>query len=109
MLTGIELLSKLNAGITLAALALVALFAAPAPRLRPAAAFAGGAVVAVVVGWFAAGQSISSIGRLPDGLAPDRVGLLRGDVRSRIPTAAWEFWAAFLVTGLGFAVAWRGR
>ena len=105
-LAGIELLSKLNAGVTLAALGIVAVIAAPSPRRRLAALFAGGAVAALAIGWLAAGQSPDAAGDYLKG----SYGIVAGysEVMSfEDPKAAWEFWAAFLVAGIGFAVAWR--
>jgi hypothetical protein len=62
VLSGIELLSKLNTGVTLAVLGVVAVLAAPSPRRLPAAAFAGGLLGALAVAWLATGQSLGAIG-----------------------------------------------
>jgi hypothetical protein len=103
LLTGIELLSKLNTGVTLGAFAIIA---APSPRRWPAAALAGALVVTVVAGWFAAGQSASAVGDYVTG----SLGIVSGYSEAMAfedPKAAWEFWVAFLVAGIGLVVAWR--
>jgi hypothetical protein len=106
VLCGLELLTKLNSGITLALLGAVALAAAPSPRRRLLAVFAGGAVLALAVGWFGTGQSVGAIGDYVKG----GLGIVSGYSEAMYfedPLAAWEFWAVFAVTGIGLAVAWR--
>jgi hypothetical protein len=106
VLSGLELLTKLNSGITLALFGGVALYAAPSPRRRPAALFAGGAVLALAVGWFGTGQSAGAI----DDYGKGGLGIVSGYSETMYfedPLGAWEFWTVAVVTGVGFAVAWR--
>ncbi len=105
-LCGIELLSKLNAGITLGLLAIVAVAAAPSPRRALATLCAGGALAAIAIGWLATGQSGGAIGPYLKG-SLEVVSGYSDAMSFEDPNVGWEFWAAFLVIGLGFAAAWH--
>ena len=104
VLCGIELLSKLNAGVTVGLLGVVAVATAPSPRRTLVALFAGGAVAALVVGWLATGQSGGAIGPYLRGSLEIVSGYSEA-MSFEDPNVGWEYWAAFLVMGLGFAVA----
>jgi hypothetical protein len=106
VLSGIELLSKLSTGVTLAGLGVVAVLAAPSPRPRPAAAFAAGLLGALAVGWLATGQSLGAIGDYLDG-SFQIVSGYSAAMYFEDPAAAWELSAAFLLIAIGYAVAWR--
>jgi hypothetical protein len=106
VLGGIELLSKLNAGATIVVLGVVALLAAPADRRRLGAVYVGGLAAALVIGWAAAGQSLGAV----DDYVKGSLGVVSGyseTMSFEDPKAAWEFWAAFFVVGIGAAIAWR--
>jgi hypothetical protein len=106
VLVGIELLSKLSTGITLAGLGVVALLAMPAPRRLATGAFAVGVLGALVLGWFATGQSLGAV----DDYVTGSLEIVSGYSEAMYfedPTTGWEFWAAFLVIGIGYAVVWR--
>jgi hypothetical protein len=106
VLCGIELLSKLSTGVTVTALGVVAVLAAPAPRRLPAGAFAGGLLGALAVGWFAAGQSLGAVGDYLSG-SFQIVSGYSAAMYFEDPGAVWEFSAAFLLIGIGYVVAWR--
>jgi hypothetical protein len=106
VLCGIELLSKLNTGITLTALGVVAVLAAPAPRRLPAATFAGGLLGALVLGWVGTGQSLGAVGDYLSG-SWQIVSGYSSAMYFEDPGAAWELSAAFLLIGIGYAVVWR--
>lgn len=106
-LTGVELLMKINTGITLALLGIAALAAAPAAPAarRPLAAlFAGGAAVTVVIGWLATGQAVGAF----DDYVVNSLSIVSGYSEAmtiEFPETAWEYWAALVVAVLGFVVA----
>lgn len=106
VLTGVELLAKLNAGITLAAFGVIALLVAPRPRRALAAPLAAGMVAALVIGWLATGQSLGAI----DDYVVSSFQIVSGYSEAmgfQDLLTAWERWAALLLTGIGLAVAWR--
>jgi hypothetical protein len=105
-LTGIELLSKLNTGITLAVLAAIALLVAPAPRRALLAPCAGAALAALVVGWLATGQPLGGIDDYVRG-SFEIISGYSGAMPFQDPLTTWERTVAILLTGVGFAVAWR--
>ena len=106
VLCGFELLAKLNAGITLTAFAVIALVAAPRPRRALAAPLAGGALVTLVIGWLATGQSLGGI----DDYVSSGFQIVSGYSEAmgfQDTLTGWERTAALLLAGVGFAVAWR--
>jgi hypothetical protein len=106
VLAGIELLSKLSTGITLAALGVVAVLAPAERRRLGAGAFAGGAAGALVLGWLATGQSLGAV----DDYLRGSYEIVSGYSEAMYfedPNAGWEYWAAFVVIGLGYAIVLR--
>ncbi len=96
VLVGIMLLGKLNQGVELLVLALIALATAPGIRRRDAGGFLGGLLVAAAIGWFATGQSFGDIwpyiryGEQQISGYSDAMGVYD-------PTDAWKYWAAVFV------------
>ena len=106
VLAGIELLAKLSTGVTLAGLGVVAVLAASAQRRLAAGAFAGGAAGALVIGWVGTGQSPGAV----DDYVRASFEIVAGYSEAMYfedPSAGWEFWAAFVATGIGYAVVVR--
>jgi len=105
-LAGIELLIKLNTGVTVTALGAVAVVAAPGPRRGPILAFAGAAAAALLGGWVVTGQSFAGVFDYLTG----SLGIISGYSEAMIyeePMREWEPWAAALLGGIGALVAWR--
>jgi hypothetical protein len=105
-LTGIELLSKVNAGITLAALAAVALAVAPAPRRALVAPFAGAALAALATGWLVTGQPLDGIDDYVRGSAEIVSGYSEA-MPYQDPLTTWERTAAIILAGIGLVIGWR--
>jgi hypothetical protein len=105
-LVGIELLVKLNTGVSIAALGLVAVAAAPSPRRAVVAPFAAGAVAALAIAWLATGQSPGAIVDYLRG----SYGIISGYSETMYfeqPGREWEFWVVAVLAGAGLLVAWR--
>jgi hypothetical protein len=106
VLAGLELLIKLNTGVTVAALGVVAVAVAPGPRRGVVLAFAAGAAAALLGGWVATGQSLGGVVDYVIG----SLGIISGYSEAMIyeePMREWEPWAAALLFGIGALVAWR--
>ncbi len=106
VLAGMELLIKLNAGVTVTALGAIAVVAAPGPRRALILAFAGAAAAALLGGWVVTGQSFTGVFDYLIG----SLGIISGYSEAMIyeePMREWEPWAAALLGGVGLLVAWR--
>ena len=106
VLSGIELLSKLNAGVTVVALGAIAIAAAPSPRRALVAPFAGGTLAALVVGWVATGQSFGGIDDFVTG-SMEIVSGYSEAMRYEDELTAWEPVVGAALCALGLLVAWR--
>ena len=118
-LAALELLAKLNAGITLLGLSAIAIACAPAGRPRAGAALAGGFAVVLGLGWLVTGQSLGAA----DDYVVGGFGIVSGYSEAMglgVPDPGaipGEYAAAFGIAVLGgFAVwsagvtlTWRGR
>jgi hypothetical protein len=105
-LAGVMLLLKLNTGVTVAALGVVAVAAVPAPRRAVVGAYAGGAIAALAVGWIATGQSLNGIVDYVLG----SLGIMSGFSEAMIsvdPLGKWDPWWAILLGVAGLAVVAR--
>lgn len=107
-LGGVFILDKLNTGITVVMLGVVAIAAAPSPRRALALPYAGGFVVTAALGWTLTGQSLTAI---PD-YVQSAVGIVSGYSEAMMagyadPRLEATLWAAGLASGLGLVVAWR--
>ena len=103
-LAGVELLMKINTGITLSLLAVAALAAAPAARRHLTAIFFGAAAVTVVFGWLTTGQAVGAF----DDYIRNSLSIISGYSEAmtiEFPDTAWEYWAALVVVAIGFVVA----
>jgi len=106
-LAGVQLLGKLNVGVIVLALSVIALFASERPRRRPAAWFAGGLLVTVVAAWLLTGQPAAAIG---DYLRSS-VEIVSGYSEAMTvenPDATWQFFAAAVLAAIGLRFALRG-
>jgi hypothetical protein len=106
LLAGIELLDKLNTGVTVAALGIVAVAAAPAPRRTLVVPYAAGAAAALVVAWVATGQPLDGI----DDYLRGSLGIISGYSEAMgiaEPGRGWETWAAAALALAGLLVALR--
>src|SRR5215211_3163446 len=104
LLAGVELLAKLNTGVTVLPLAIVAVAGLRTDRRATALAFASVLAIALVTGWFASGQSAASLGPFLSG----SLNIISG--YSEImgyeqPGTAWEYWSALALVVIGFIVA----
>lgn len=106
VLAGILVLSKLNQGVEIVALATVALVARPARRAVDAATFAGGFAAAAAAGWLITGQALDDVwpyvryGAETIGGYPANAGASDAD-------GQWRYLAALLVFVLGSALVWN--
>jgi hypothetical protein len=103
-LAGLELLAKLNTGVTMALLGLVLVAVWP-DRRRAAAWFAGGFVGAVAIGWLLTGQPITGFPRYVSGSLEVVSGYSEAMVLVN-PEGEWELWVAGALAALGIAFAW---
>jgi hypothetical protein len=102
-LTGIALLGKLNQGVELLALALIALVADP--RRRDALAFAGALLASAAIGWFASGQTLADAWPyVRNGI--EIVAGYAAAMGASDPDHAWSYAAALALTALALALAW---
>ncbi|MEA2135388.1 MAG: hypothetical protein QOC68_3297 [Solirubrobacteraceae bacterium] len=105
-LAGIELLAKLNTGVSVAALGAVALAAAPAPRRALLVPYAAGAAAALAAGWVGTGQSLGAIDDYLRGSYEVMAGYSAAMYLEQ-PMKEWQLWAAAGLAGAGLLVAWR--
>jgi hypothetical protein len=106
VLAGIELLAKLNSGLTILVVGILAVAVAPARR-RLAVAYGVAAVLTFAAAWILTGQSL---GALDDWVAGS-FGILSGYSQTMglsEPGSEWEYWAALVIVGVGFTAAWHG-
>ncbi|HEX7291058.1 MAG TPA: hypothetical protein VF250_08035 [Conexibacter sp.] len=101
-LTGVAVLGKLNQGLELLALALVAL-ASTAVR-RDALAFAGGLLVSAGIGWAATGQRVEDLWPYVRNSAEHVIGFPAAMGQS--DPRGWTLVAALALVALALALAW---
>jgi hypothetical protein len=105
-LAALLLLGKLNHGVAIGVLAVIALVASPTRARTDAAWFAGSLSLTATVAWFLTGQTVSDVWPyLHYGLEtisgyPAAMGL--GD-----RALAWHYWAAALVVVIASALIWQ--
>jgi len=102
-LTGVALLGKLNEGVELLALALVALTAVP--RRRDTLAFAGALVGAAALGWLATGQTFADVVPYVRNGAQIVSGYAAA-MGTSDPHHQWTYLAAFALPALALALLW---
>lgn len=105
-LAGVQVLAKLNVGITVLGLGAIALLAA-APRRRAATWFSGGLALALLSGWLLTGQPAAAAWDYVRGALQIITGYSQAmalDDTSR----GWELWAALVLVAVGLLVALRG-
>lgn len=105
-LAGIVVLSKLNQGVEILALAAIALFARPARRPSDAATFGGALLAAVTIGWLATGQAV---GDFPAYVrySAETIGGYPAMAGVSDTDGAWRYWVALLVFAFGSALVWH--
>jgi hypothetical protein len=99
-LVAVQLLAKLNVGVTVAALAAIALLSATQRRRAQVLAFAAGLLVGCVAGWLLSGQSA---GAVTDYLRAS-LQVISGYSESMMlatPGDQWELWAALALAVIG--------
>lgn len=102
-LTGLALLGKLNQGVELLALALVALVADP--RRRDAIAFSAALLASAAVGWAATGQTLADVWPyLRNGV--EIVSGYAAAMGAEDPRHGWSLAAAAALVALALAFAW---
>ncbi len=104
--TALELLAKINVGVTVGALWVATLlFLGRAGHRRGAVAFAGSLIVGLVVLWLLAGQPL---GALPDYLhnAARLSSGYSAAMATELPGLAWQYSAALIVFLLGLMGVW---
>jgi hypothetical protein len=102
-LSGLELLVKLNEGVLIATMCLLAVTTMAGRRLRDLAYFALTLLVSAFVLWFAAGQGVANI----DDFVTGSIQLVRG-YSSALQTSgpAWEVAAVLFTWAFAVAAAW---
>ena len=106
VLAGVSLLNKLNTGVTVAALGVVALAAAPSPRRPLVLSYAGALLGSWALAWALTGQSFAEI----PGYVKGALGIISGYSEAMLvvsPGQEWKRWTAGLVSAIGLVVAWR--
>ena len=105
VLAGIEGLSKINIGVGLVLLAVVAAVASP-DRRRTAIALAAGCLGTALFAWIVTGQSLTAIPSYIGG----SIAVASGYASAMLyvwPNSVWQIYAAFLIGGIGAFVAFR--
>ena len=105
VVVGIELLGKLNTGVTALALAAIAAGVAPLRRRDAAIALGASAAVTLVVAWIATGQALSAIPGFVSGSLEIASGYSEA-MGLEAPASEWEYWVALILAATGFAAAW---
>ena len=106
VLTGVELLAKLNTGVTILALGILAV--AVAPGRRRLGVIYGSATAVVFAGlWALSGQSIAAFDDWLTGSYEIMSGYSESMTLSQA-RGAWQYWAALVLVGIGFAAVWQG-
>ena len=106
VLAGILVLSKLNQGVTIVALAATALIARPGRRPHDWAAFAGAFLATAAVGWLATGQALAGVW-LYVRYGAETIGGYPAAAGVSDPDGQWHYWAALLIFALGSTLVWR--
>jgi hypothetical protein len=102
-IAGIELLVKINVGLTILAVVVVSTAALPGSRVRNLGTMAGALLGTAGVLWFAAGQGLGNI----DDYASSSFEIVAGysqAMQLEQPSVSWDWWAA-LVAGAGAIAA----
>jgi hypothetical protein len=108
VLAGVTALDKLNTGVTVVALGLIGIAAAPSPRRRLALPYATAFVVAAALGWILTGQSFGAI----PGYLHGALGIISGYSEAMMaglgdPRLPATLSAVALASVVGLIVAWR--
>jgi hypothetical protein len=102
-LSGVELLVKLNEGLLIAAMCLVAVATMAGRRFRNLASFAFTLFISALVLWFAAGQGVANV----DDFLIGSIQLIRGYSSAlQLSGPAWAIAAGLLAWALAVAAAW---
>jgi hypothetical protein len=102
--SGLEVLIKLNTGLTVALLAAIAMLIASRRQWRPLAAFAVSFVVTFLMVWFASGQSAGNIGAY----ASTARQLIGGwSTAMEHPGPNYQLWGALVAAIAVLVVAWQ--
>jgi hypothetical protein len=102
-LSGLELLVKLNEGLLIAAMCLVAVATMAGRRSHNLASFALTLFLSALVLWFAAGQGVANV----DDFVVGSTQLMRGYSSAlQTPGAAWVVAAGLITWALALAAAW---
>ena len=106
VLTGVELLAKLNTGVTILALGILAVAVSPARRRL--GLIYGSATAVVFAGlWALSGQSIAAFDNWLTG-SYEIVSGYSESMTLSMAGGAWQYWAALVLVGIGFAAVWQG-
>ena len=105
VLAGIESLSKINVGVLLVLLVIIAAATSPQWR-RTAITLAAATLGTALLAWIVTGQSLTAIPSYISGSIAISSGYASGMVYVW-PNSVWQLYAAFLIGGLGVIVAFR--
>jgi hypothetical protein len=109
VLTGLELLGKLNSGLVLLGMVVVAVVVLPPERRRTVALpFGIATAAAAALGWLLTGQSITAI----PGYLSGSASLISGYSQAMLlesPGRGWQLWLVPVLTGIGLIAALDGR
>jgi hypothetical protein len=104
-LGALELLAKLNGGVTILAVGVLTLAFLPARRGRGLAVLAGSAAAGLLVGWLGTGQPLGAL----DDFAVSALRVVSGYASAMQldrPELVWQYTAAAIVFGLGLFALW---
>lgn len=109
MISGVEILVKLNTGTTVVGISAVTVLALPRDRRRTLAALGGSFAVTALTLWLLAGQRVGDLGAF----AHTALAVISGYSQAmglEDSGRYWEYWAAAGLVALGFlAVGRAGR
>jgi hypothetical protein len=101
---GLEVLIKINTGITIAILGAIAILIGSRRQWRPLAAFAGSFVVTFLIGWFSSGQGLGNIGAY---ISTARQLINGWSTAMQYPGPNYQLWAALVAALAVLVVAWQ--
>jgi hypothetical protein len=106
VIAGLEVLIKLNTGVTIAILALIAIAIAEWRRWRRIAMFAGSAAATFLLAWFATGQGIGNVGPYVS-TARQLISGWSTAMQNLSPLSHYQLWAALVAAIAVFVIAWQ--
>jgi hypothetical protein len=104
LVAGLEVLIKLNTGVTIAILGAIAILIGSRRRWQPLAQFVGSFLLAFLVAWFASGQGLGNVGAY---VSTSRELIGGWSTAMEYPGANYQLWGALVAAIAVLVVAWQ--